>query len=238
MGFSLRSIDLPESGRKMSKNHKNLTQIKFDAALLGGVALAGGAGLLQEGDHVVNIVSATPQYRKPKDGVGWSDSTPEIEVKYANSDGVISQWLNPVAFLKIGGDKPSAMEDIMAAVEKLKADPKVLAVLKVKKEQLKNMTEEMLINTFFEECPVDTQYNEDEYYLVRRDNQQRVIDLTRSAKGRQIMDRLAFHAGIADEGQPYSNILEITGKEVGIKVEMSSADTLKVVKTMRAEDVE
>ncbi len=48
--------------------------------------------LLGEGDHLVTIESA--QFVDAPVNENWNDQTPQLAVKYRNSDGVITSWLN------------------------------------------------------------------------------------------------------------------------------------------------
>jgi len=202
--------------------------------LLSGVGRASGAGLLQEGQHVVTINDISVNHRKPErngENKGWSDPTPEIVVSMSNADGAMTMWLNPIAYKRI--------EDITSAeVDALASNADTLKKLGLNKTQLKAMPFEQKRNSLFNAVSIDAQYNEDEFYAVRRDNNQRVIDPVRSEKGRQIMDRLAVHAGICAEGEGYKDIRLAKGKEIGIEVKLTDANKLKVSKTMLAEDVD
>jgi len=203
--------------------------------LLGGVGKASTGGLLEEGQHVVTIVDVKPQYRQPfsKDGTpkGWSDPTPEIVVTLGSDEGVTSMWLNPVAYKR--------QADITQAdINALANDTAVMKKLGLTKNALKGLSLEQQRNMFFSEEVIDAKYNADEHYAVRRDNKCRVIDPVRSEKGRQIMDRLAVHAGICAEGESYGSILTAKGREIGIEIEESASGGTKVKRTMKAEDVE
>lgn len=213
--------------------------------LLGGIGKASTGGLLEAGQHVVTIIDVKPQYRQPvsKDGTpkGWSDPTPEIEMPMGNADGVTTQWLNPVAYKRPADVN---MDDILA----LAGDSSVMKKLGLKmsdllvpgsdpkKKQYRDIT--LLRPLFIEEVEIDAKYNKDEFYAVRRDNNCRIIDPVRSDKGRQIMDRLAVHAGICAEGEIYASILATKGREIGIEIEDSASGGTKISRTMLAEDVE
>ena len=213
--------------------------------LLGGVGKASSGGLLEEGQHVVQIINIVPGYRKAesKDGVkkGWSDSTPEIVVTLGNSDGVTTQWLNPVAYKRL---EDVTMTDILALASDtatmkklgLKMSDLLIPGSDPKKKLYRDIAE--IRPLFIEEVVIDAKYNADEHYAVRRDNNCRIIDPVRSEKGRQIMDRLAVHSGICAEGESYGSILSAKGREIGIEIEESASGGTKVKRTMKAEDVE